>query len=477
MNTTTAPMSAAALLRASLAAGEAQSAAYAAWKAATKLEGRYRGQVTRACNRWLNAPEYTAPAERRRLSALHDAALTRHAPYKAAERATWAELRAAISRADIADKAWRRAEFGDVDQAEQQSGAAAEPHGPGGSTTSTTPDTSAGCGAAEVEQPPATSRARRRRKPRKLPTGYLDFNPRRASLADYDVIVFNSSGGKDSQAALDYVAEQARAAGVSDRVVVLHNDLGVTDSAEPVEWPGTEELAAEQAAHYGFRFETIRRALGGLWQQLIEQRKLFPSSQARWCTSDQKSSQGLKFLTRLVRELRGRGVTGRPIRILYVLGLRAEESSGRARKPELAVDRAASNGQRTVVRWHPILTWSEQRVWRRIADSGVRYHWAYDAGMDRLSCALCVLATRADLVCASRLRPALTDDYVRAEEITGHKFKTDLSIRDIRAEAQSLGPITKIRPGEAMRRRLGYSSTALYLGRVELNRRRYTTAA
>ncbi|MFJ5221034.1 phosphoadenosine phosphosulfate reductase family protein [Streptomyces sp. NPDC088354] len=61
------------------------------------------------------------------------------------------------------------------------------------------------------------------------------------------------------------------------------------------------------------------------------------------------------------------------VRILYALGLRAEESSGRARKPSLDVDRAQSNGKRTIPQWHPIIGWDEQTVWRRIADSGVQY--------------------------------------------------------------------------------------------------------
>ncbi|MBQ1164414.1 hypothetical protein KBZ21_41225, partial [Streptomyces sp. A73] len=41
-------------------------------------------------------------------------------------------------------------------------------------------------------------------------------------------------------------------------------------------------------------------------------------------------------------------------------------------------------------------------VWARIKASGVRYHWAYDKGMKRLSCSFCVLASREDLECAAR---------------------------------------------------------------------------
>ncbi len=72
-------------------------------------------------------------------------------------------------------------------------------------------------------------------------------------LCDYDCLVVNSSAGKDSQAMLDMVAQQAKAEEVLDRLVVVHADLG------RVEWPGTRELAERQARHYGVRFEVVTR--------------------------------------------------------------------------------------------------------------------------------------------------------------------------------------------------------------------------
>lgn len=239
-------------------------------------------------------------------------------------------------------------------------------------------------------------------------------------LADYDVILVASSAGKDSQAMLDCVAELARATGVEDRITVLHNDLG------EVEWPGTAELAAEQAAHYGYRFEMRHRTQGLLLEQ-IEARGMWPSAKARYCTSDQKRGPARKLITQLVSEL---GLT-RQARVLYCLGLRAEESSGRARKPVLAVDPSASSGVREVTVWHPILGWSEDEVWDRIRESGVRYHWAYDRGMKRLSCSFCVLASREDLECAARLRPDMAARYVELEARMGHQFKADLSMAEI----------------------------------------------
>ncbi|WP_078891380.1 phosphoadenosine phosphosulfate reductase family protein [Streptomyces sp. NRRL S-350] len=308
--------------------------------------------------------------------------------------------------------------------------------------------------------------ARKARPLPKVPIGYVQFNPKRHGPEGYDWIVVASSGGKDSQAMLDEVVRSTDAAGVPrDRIVVVHNDLDVTDSGESIEWPGTMELAREQAEHYGLRFVTLRRPQGGLWRQLL-QRRMWPSSSARWCTSDQKSAQALKLLTALVQESRRAGVRGRPVRILYCLGLRAQESAGRAGKAPIAVDRSASNGQRTVVRWHPIHDWSERQVWERIAETGIRYHWAYDAGMERLSCSLCVLSSGKDLVCAARLRRPLAVEYVGAEAEIGHRFQDKRSMAEVLAEADRLNAAEgelRWERGDALRRHVGEAAAAAYL--------------
>jgi 3'-phosphoadenosine 5'-phosphosulfate sulfotransferase (PAPS reductase)/FAD synthetase len=256
----------------------------------------------------------------------------------------------------------------------------------------------------------------------------------RQLIREADVIVINSSGGKDSQAMLDYVGRLATEESVADRVTVVHNDLGTTDSGLPVEWPGTADLVHEQAAHYGFPVIVTRREKGGLFQQLRNERLMFPSSAARWCTSDQKTSQGRKVVTRLVAET---GIEGRPAEVLYCLGLRADESPGRARKPVLEIDKAGTSGRRTIRRWLPIHDWSERQVWDRIRESGVRYHPAYDQGMTRLSCSLCVLASRDDLVRAAGLRPDLAAEYAALEAELGHDFRADMSMADIIAAAEA----------------------------------------
>jgi 3'-phosphoadenosine 5'-phosphosulfate sulfotransferase (PAPS reductase)/FAD synthetase len=289
--------------------------------------------------------------------------------------------------------------------------------------------------------------------PVRMPIGYLTINPARHDLINLATrVLVATSAGKDSVVMEDVVCTRAADQEQLHKVIAVHNDLGKTDSGEPVEWPGTEDLARRQTARYGIPFEVTTRDKGGLFQQLTQERKKFPSNSARWCTSDQKTSQAMKVVTRLTTEARDNGADH--VVIVYCVGLRAQESAGRARKPEFAIDRSASNRRRTVIRWHPIIHWTARQVWEHIRDRSLEYHWAYDAGMDRLSCRLCVLATAADLVCAARLSPALVDDYAAAEESLGHTFKKDLPIAEIRDEARRLGQITDIQPGAAVERNL-----------------------
>ena len=101
------------------------------------------------------------------------------------------------------------------------------------------------------------------------------------NFVDYDVILVNSSAGKDSQASLDVAVEAARAADVLDRVLVVHADLGDN------EWPGTGELAAEHAAHYGLPFKTVRREYDGEVETIldrVQKRGMWPDAARRWCS-------------------------------------------------------------------------------------------------------------------------------------------------------------------------------------------------
>jgi 3'-phosphoadenosine 5'-phosphosulfate sulfotransferase (PAPS reductase)/FAD synthetase len=253
-------------------------------------------------------------------------------------------------------------------------------------------------------------------------------------LRDYDVVLVNTSGGKDSQTMLRRVALLAAEQGVSDRLVVVHADLG------RVEWKGTRELAETQARHYGLRFEVVARGQNDLLDH-IEARGMFPSSEARYCTSDHKRGPIRKLMTALVRELS----LDRPARILNCMGLRAQESPARAKKEAFRYDQPASGKGtvRQVWEWLPILDMTLDEVWADIRSSGVAHHAAYDLGMPRLSCCFCVLSTKSALVLAAQHNPELAAEYAAVEVRIGHQFrgkpgaKNGLTMAEIIAEAET----------------------------------------
>ncbi|WP_051710157.1 phosphoadenosine phosphosulfate reductase family protein [Streptomyces sp. NRRL S-350] len=268
----------------------------------------------------------------------------------------------------------------------------------------------------------------------------VELRPEVPDLASYRWIIANVSGGKDSQAMLAELMLHATAAGVADRVVVVHADLGI------VEWPGVRELAEEHARHYGLRFETVQRVGSNLIER-VEERGMWPSADNRWCTSDFKRGPIRKLITMLVNEARAAGHVG-VVRILNVMGLRADESAARRKlvpfchdgsktcpcaecqrrrkateaakeaakaaeaaglKPKKipAKDRmqhGASNTLRWVDTWLPIHGWSTADVWAAIFVAGTRPHPAYKAGMPRLSCVFC-LAGETEVVTRAGLRP------------------------------------------------------------------------
>ncbi len=249
-------------------------------------------------------------------------------------------------------------------------------------------------------------------------------------LSKWDVILLNSSGGKDSQTMIHYVVGLAETQGIDlGRLVVVHADLG------RVEWKGTRELAELQAKHYGLRFEAISRPQGDLLEHIIE-RGMWPSSTNRYCTSDHKRGQVQKVITQLHREFSA-DTPGRTCRVLNCMGLRAQESPARAKKIEFEKNDRASTQSREVYTWLPILDWSEVEVWDSIKASGVPYHPAYDLGMPRLSCVFCVFAPKAALILAGQHNRELLTEYVQAEKQMGHTFRVGTSMEDIQSAVEA----------------------------------------
>lgn len=220
------------------------------------------------------------------------------------------------------------------------------------------------------------------------------------------------SGGKDSLATYGRVCELVP----SDQITVVHANLG------EVEWDGIIEHIEANIEHpltvvsAVFKdgspktfLEMVRRR-----HQARPDSPCWPSPKYRTCTSDLKTGPIDKFIK---ADMKRRGIT----EAVNVMGLRAEESDNRAKKPALKLnDRfTAPTLNRKVWDWLPIKTWRERRVFDYVAGKGMKQHHAYADGNDRLSCQFCIMGCPGDLQNAARQHPELAQKYIDMEQETG----------------------------------------------------------
>ncbi len=107
-------------------------------------------------------------------------------------------------------------------------------------------------------------------------------------------------------------------------------------------------------------------------------------------------------------------------RLVNVMGMRASESPARAKLVPWRRNHRNRRAGRQWFDWLPIHGLSTAEVFGVIADADQSPHWAYAAGMSRLSRSFCILASRADLTRAAELRPALYRRYASLERCIGH---------------------------------------------------------
>lgn len=230
-------------------------------------------------------------------------------------------------------------------------------------------------------------------------------------LIDRGAIVYCShSGGKDSQA----LYAELRSLVPVDQLVVVHADLG------EVEWAGvidhiraniSHPLNVVQAVYADGAPKTLL--------DMVERRAArrpgtppWPSSAARYCTSDLKRDPIAKFIR---ADLGARGC----LLAINATGNRAQESTARAKQAAWSLNKRLSVAGREVFDWHPLKAWLTPEVFERIGQEGQKPFYAYAAGNERLSCVFCILGCNSDLQNGARARPELAARYIAIEDRTG----------------------------------------------------------
>jgi 3'-phosphoadenosine 5'-phosphosulfate sulfotransferase (PAPS reductase)/FAD synthetase len=192
-------------------------------------------------------------------------------------------------------------------------------------------------------------------------------------LRDSAALVLSVSGGKDSDAMTHHLLDLRQSEGWTGDVMMVHADLG-----SRVEWHQTPGYVCDLAQRKGVPLHVVRWQHGDLidriWQRYHKDpsRPCWPSSQMRYCTSDLKRGP-------ISRWLRNTFPSGN---VVCSMGLRAEESSARAKRQtfRLRKDSSAPTKGRFVYDWLPIHDWTEADVWNCIRQHGDIAHPAYRLG-------------------------------------------------------------------------------------------------
>lgn len=242
------------------------------------------------------------------------------------------------------------------------------------------------------------------------PTGMGVECPVEDLIEQNALFVANHSGGKDSQAMLIKLLERVPAR----QILVVHASLG------DVEWPGAMELAQRQAQDAGLPF-IVAKASKTFFEMVEHRHRVrpgpnspcWPSARNRQCTSDLKRGPIQREVRRYAKE-HGFSI------VVTCMGIRAQESSGRAKREAFRHCPALTTRNRTWFEWLPIHQLGIDEVIKTITDANQSMHWAYAEGNNRLSCIFCIMGSRSDLLNGKRLNPELYERYVELERRTGY---------------------------------------------------------
>lgn len=264
----------------------------------------------------------------------------------------------------------------------------------------------------------------------------------RAALDNGAALALSISGGKDSQALLAACCAAYQANGWTGPLFAVHAGLG------RMEWFNTPAFVEQLAERYGVELVIVKRQDGRDLLDIMRERaaKLegtgkpwAPSSAARYCTAGEKRDQIDRHLRTFTQ-------------VVSAEGIRADESPARAKKTPCQVRARIATKERHALTWFPLFEWSTADVWDAIGTTqeeldlrreafaagytqdaldGWPAHPAYVMGNERLSCAICCLASKADRANGAKYHPELAAALTELEESTGFTYVQGSTIKDL----------------------------------------------
>jgi DNA sulfur modification protein DndC len=228
-------------------------------------------------------------------------------------------------------------------------------------------------------------------------------------------LVINFSGGKDSTAMLDYLCTMYP--DVPKYVVMADTGFEHTYQVPAIEW------ARQIVARYGLTLHVVRNN-HKTYLEMVERRGKFPAPGLRQCTSDLKRDPINSFIRKHVKESH----------IVNCIGIRAAESTNRAKMKPAKKNAKLCKAGRKVWDWNPIFTWSTPAVLAYLKAKDLPLHPAYSY-LSRFSCRLCIFFGPAEIAAVHKNDPQAFELVASLEERIGFTMSMDRrSLRTILAE-------------------------------------------
>lgn len=230
-------------------------------------------------------------------------------------------------------------------------------------------------------------------------------------------VIVTYSGGKDSQASLLWTIEH-----LTKTPTVVFCDTGW-------EHPLTYKHVRETTEALGLELVVLKSKKYGGMIDLVAQKKRWPSSQRRFCTSELKTIPMIDYILDAVKD-----------DFIVVQGIRAAESANRAKMSAqctyfkyytqpYGIDKNGKPKYRTYRRreilsfveqhaadvLRPVFDWSSQQVIDYILAKGQEPNPLYKMGYKRVGCWPCIMASQHDILNISRQSPERIAEITQLE--------------------------------------------------------------
>lgn len=254
--------------------------------------------------------------------------------------------------------------------------------------------------------------------------------------ANWDAVVVNISGGKDSSALMVWALENFP----REKLHFLHAEIDI-------DWKETLPMVHAQAKHFGVEAIVVKAVHAdgspkGFISKLLSPRKSrktgeigeqkFPDKPNRWCTSELKVAPIHKWIK---NNLEGK--------ILNLMGERGEESKDRSELEDVRKNEKLTLAGREVWDCSPLLDYTESDVWKVIHQKKIPIHPCYGWGVTRASCAICIFSSNEDIQIAQKHAPEIVARYVEAEAKIEHTFRYKAATKKRAALKTTIAQILK----------------------------------